>query len=84
MFLDELCGSWLDHPFWKSAFLLNDPKQLRQIQESRVKEVWIDIRKGLDVATVEEAHHHKAHFDDVEVDEADEPQSSSRNIPNRN
>ena len=27
MFLDELCGSWLDHPSWKSAFLLTDPKR---------------------------------------------------------
>lgn len=80
MFLDELCGSWLDHPFWKSAFLLTDPRQLKQIQDSKVKEVWIDIRKGLDVAvdevpTPEPApHHHKERFDDVEIEEADQPQ----------
>ncbi|MCC7545566.1 MAG: HD-GYP domain-containing protein, partial [Aquabacterium sp.] len=80
MFLDELCGSWLDHPFWKSAFLLTDPKQLKQIQDSKVKEVWIDIRKGLDVATESESapevtpHHHKERFDDVEIEEADQPQ----------
>lgn len=80
MFLDELCGSWLDHPFWKSAFLLTDPKQLKQIQDSKVKEVWIDIRKGLDVATESELapevtpHHHKERFDDVEIEEADQPQ----------
>ena len=80
MFLDELCGSWLDHPFWKSAFLLTDPKQLKQIQDSKVKEVWIDIRKGLDVALESELapevtpHHHKERFDDVEIEEADQPQ----------
>ncbi len=74
MFLDELCGSWLDHPFWKSAFLLTDPKQLQQIQDSRVKEVWIDIRKGLDVLEAAPAPHHTERFDDVEVEEADRPQ----------
>ncbi|RZL02687.1 MAG: HD-GYP domain-containing protein [Rubrivivax sp.] len=49
MFVDELCGSWLDHPFWKSAFVLSDPKQVLQLTTSPVKEVWIDISKGLDV-----------------------------------
>ncbi len=67
MFLDELCGSWLDHPFWKSAFLLTDPKQLQQIQDSRVKEAWIDTRKGLDVMEDEPALAHTERFDDVEV-----------------
>lgn len=77
MFLDELCGSWLDHPFWKSAFLLSDPKQLAQIQESRVKEVWIDTRKGLDVAFANEPdspEDHTERFDDVEVQRTAQPQ----------
>ncbi|MDE2077577.1 MAG: HD-GYP domain-containing protein, partial [Burkholderiales bacterium] len=78
MFLDELCGSWLDHPFWKSAFLLSDPKQLAQIQESRVKEVWIDTRKGLDVAVADEPDspdRHTDRFDDVEVQRTAQPPS---------
>lgn len=78
MFLDELCGSWLDHPFWKSAFLLTDPKQLAQIQESRVKEVWIDTRKGLDVAVADEPDspdRHTDRFDDVEVQRTAQPPS---------
>ncbi|HET8869959.1 MAG TPA: HD-GYP domain-containing protein [Aquabacterium sp.] len=77
MFLDELCGSWLDHPFWKSAFLLSDPKQLAQIQESRVKEVWIDTRKGLDVAFAHEPdspEDQTERFDDVEVQRTAQPQ----------
>jgi HD-GYP domain-containing protein (c-di-GMP phosphodiesterase class II) len=49
MFIDEVVGSWLDNPFWKSAFMLVDPKQLAQIKQSPVKAVWIDVRKGRDV-----------------------------------
>ena len=49
MFIHELVGSWIDHPFWRSAFLLTDARQLEQLRQSKVREVWIDTRKGLDV-----------------------------------
>jgi len=49
MFVHELVGSWMDHPFWRSAFLLTDARQLEQLRQSAVREVWIDTRKGLDV-----------------------------------
>ena len=50
MFVHELCGSWMDHPFWRSAFKLKDPKDIRRVIESGVREAWIDTSKGLDVA----------------------------------
>jgi HD-GYP domain-containing protein (c-di-GMP phosphodiesterase class II) len=50
MHIHEVCGSWLDHPFWKSAFKLTESKDLAQLQGSGVREVVIDTRKGLDVA----------------------------------
>jgi len=50
MFIDELCGRWLDHPFWKSAFLLDDDKDLQALKTCGIKDVWIDTAKGLDVA----------------------------------
>jgi putative nucleotidyltransferase with HDIG domain len=52
MFLHELCGSWIEHPFWRSAFVLNDPKDISRLVDSGIKEVWIDTDKGLDVAVV--------------------------------
>ncbi|RZL02172.1 MAG: HD-GYP domain-containing protein [Rubrivivax sp.] len=57
MFIDEVSGSWLDNPFWKSAVLLTDPKELAQIRSSPIKEVWIDVGKGRDVddEVIEEA-----------------------------
>ena len=49
MFIQELKGSWMDHPFWKKAFKLDDPADLKKLQASVIKEVVIDISKGLDV-----------------------------------
>lgn len=50
MFICEFCGSWMEHPFWKTKFLLTDEKDLHAIQSSGIKELWIDVGKGLDVA----------------------------------
>jgi HD-GYP domain-containing protein (c-di-GMP phosphodiesterase class II) len=50
MFLHELCGSWMDHPFWRSRFVLDDPRDLRRLLDSGIREVWIDTNRGHDVA----------------------------------
>ena len=55
MFIQELKGSWIDHPFWKKAFKLEDPADLSKLQKSVIKEVVIDTSKGLDVAEPEVA-----------------------------
>ena len=55
MFLKEFCGSWMEHPFWRSSFVITDPKDIATIQASSIKEVWIDSGKGLDVPTGEVA-----------------------------
>jgi HD-GYP domain-containing protein (c-di-GMP phosphodiesterase class II) len=58
MYLHELGGAWLDHPFWRSSFKIEDVQALQKIHASGIREAWIDTAKGLDVAggvTVEEA-----------------------------
>lgn len=55
MHLKEFCGSWMEHPFWRSGFVLTDPKDIDSILSSSIKEVWIDCDKGLDVAAGEAA-----------------------------
>lgn len=50
MHLAGFCGAWLDHPFWRTQFVLTDPKDLTLIADSAIREVWIDIAKGVDVA----------------------------------
>lgn len=51
MHLQAFCGAWLDHPFWRTQFVLTDPNDLTLIAESPIKEVWIDISKGSDIST---------------------------------
>ena len=55
MHLHELCGAWLEHPFWKTKFVIRDPADLAKLQGSGVKEIWIDVSKGLDVEAVANA-----------------------------
>ena len=47
MFIQSLEGSWFDHPFWKSKFLLTEADDLRALQSSEVDSVWIDQDKSL-------------------------------------
>jgi len=39
----------MEHPFWRTGFVLVDPKDIKTILASSIKEVWIDASKGLDV-----------------------------------
>ena len=55
MFLNEMCGSWMDHPFWNTRFLLDNPADIESLRNSAVKEVWIDVSRGLDVASEQPA-----------------------------
>src|SRR5689334_19029293 len=55
MHLHALCGAWLDHPFWKTKFVLKDPSDLAKLLASGITECWIDPAKGLDVAPAEPA-----------------------------
>jgi putative nucleotidyltransferase with HDIG domain len=50
MYLHEMCGSWMEHPFWRTSFRLDDPKDIERILASGVKQAWIDTARGLDVA----------------------------------
>lgn len=49
MYIHELCGSWMEHPFWRSKFLLTDPADLKRVHDSGIQKVWIDTSKGADL-----------------------------------
>jgi putative nucleotidyltransferase with HDIG domain len=49
MYIHELCGNWIDHPFWKERFLLSDPQDILRIQRSAIGQVMIDTGKGRDI-----------------------------------
>lgn len=54
MYLHELCGKYMEHPFWRSKFLLEDNKAIELLLASPIKEVVIDTEKGLDVEVIEQ------------------------------
>ncbi|MBL8380297.1 MAG: HD-GYP domain-containing protein [Burkholderiales bacterium] len=49
MFVERLPGSWIDHPFWRSRFVLESEEDRQTIIQTGIAEVWIDTSKGLDV-----------------------------------
>ena len=49
MYVAELCGSWVDSPFWRSSFKLANAKDLKSLQSCGVREIWIDTKKGKDI-----------------------------------
>ena len=50
MYLHEFCGSWMEHPFWRTQFVLDDPHDLDLIRATAIREVWIDASRGKDVS----------------------------------
>ncbi len=46
MFLYEICGSWMDHPFMNTQFLLKDSADVDKIRNSAIVAVWIDTARG--------------------------------------
>lgn len=54
MYLKEFCGSWMEHPFWRTSFVISDPSDIAAVRASSIQEVWIDCAKGLDLAPGEQ------------------------------
>lgn len=68
MHIHELKGAWIDHPFWKTKFVLTEPADLHKLKHSVIKQVIIDASKGLDVAVIEdEAVHEEVETAPVEM-----------------
>ncbi|WP_424649040.1 DUF3391 domain-containing protein, partial [Castellaniella sp.] len=42
MYVHDLGGSFLDHSFWRSRFLIQNERKLRRVQESKLDWVLID------------------------------------------
>lgn len=48
MFIHEMCGDWMSHPFWRAQFLLKADGDLRRIVDAGIQHVYIDTKRGLD------------------------------------
>lgn len=51
MYIQKLEGSWMDHNFWRTRFLIQDDATLDQLRNCGATEVWIDISQGDDVTS---------------------------------
>jgi cyclic di-GMP phosphodiesterase len=49
MYIHKINGNWMDHPFWKSTFLLSEQADLEKLKRCNLEELWIDTSRGLDV-----------------------------------
>ena len=51
MHVHAMEGPWINHPFWRTRFVLHSNDDLQLLRGSDVGEVWINLKLGLDVAT---------------------------------
>lgn len=81
MFVDQLCGSWADHPFWNTRFLIDDAHDIARLVSSPVRELWINTARGIDVqdapSAAKAAAQNEAILRDIatQVEPQDRPQS---------
>ncbi len=54
MYIHAIRGNWLEHPFWKKSFKLEQQEDVDMLVSCGLDEIWIDTNKGLDVAGDEE------------------------------
>lgn len=52
MFICELDGPWMNHPFWRSKMLLTERDDLRKIIDAGIRRVRIDTSRGIDTEKV--------------------------------
>lgn len=50
MYIDDLDANWLDHNFITKRFAVNNQKVLQKLLKSGIKHLYIDTKKGKDVA----------------------------------
>lgn len=49
MYIHELCGGWMDHPFWRSLSSLSRTYRIWPRCASGIGRLWIDTGEGADV-----------------------------------
>ncbi|CAK0780877.1 Phosphodiesterase [Gammaproteobacteria bacterium] len=49
MFVHDMDLSWINHPFLRNHFKVEDLETLKKIRDTRVRAIYIDTEKGLDV-----------------------------------
>gem|GEM_PF-5470252 len=45
MYIQEIRGNWLEHPFWRKSFKLDNQKDFDKLLNCNLDEIWIDTNK---------------------------------------
>ena len=83
MFIQELCGDWMSHPFWRAQFKLSGDADLRRIVESGIQHVYIDTDRGLDDVEAVAADEVKASVEQEIVAALSAPDDTVLRVPVR-
>ncbi|MBY0237828.1 MAG: HD-GYP domain-containing protein [Burkholderiaceae bacterium] len=46
MYIEKMSGPWMASPFWQKQLLLDKAEDLRRLQASAIREVWINLDKS--------------------------------------
>ncbi len=46
MYVQDICGKWLNNPFWRNSMMIENFGQLEQFRSSSLDYVWVNINKG--------------------------------------
>lgn len=46
MYVQSICGKWMDNPFWRNSMMIDDFSQLGLFRNSSLDYVWVNITKG--------------------------------------
>ncbi len=49
MYIHDLDASWMDHPFFSNSFPVKDARTIGKILNARIRHVYIDTEKGIDL-----------------------------------
>ena len=69
MYIHEISGNWMEHPFWRRSFKLSQQKDLDKLVSCNLGGIWIDTSKGLDVAKTSQMKN----IDEVISDKSSQP-----------
>ena len=50
MYIHELGGSWMSHPFWRNRFSVRSDEDVQRILDAGIEDVYIDTSRGIDDA----------------------------------
>ena len=54
MYVQEIPGPWMNHPFWRGSFKLEKYEDLKTLRSAKIEQILIDTTKGRDIVMEDE------------------------------